>query len=210
MDLSAVSNVKPLYLQGPHIGEAIIAGTQTSDTVEGYKGKPFINVLVSCDGMKSQAKFWMPHESDNEAKANGKLLKLRKFCETVGIDVPNTPPDKLLERLVGKRFNGAFKMREYLRVDPQTGEPQIRTSVELLWSNPVGTPFSGGVNVSTLTEKLDKDEAERFKILMAKFNKDNSTVTTPSGTASTSPTASATGGSIDNLDDDKDEEDEPF
>ena len=204
MDLSKVVNAKPLYLQGPHIGEAVITGTQTSDQVEKYVGKPFINVLVTCDGMKSQAKFWMPHESDNEAKANGKLLKFRKFCETVGVDVTNTPPDQLLNALIGKRFNGAFKSREYIQVDRQTGEPQIRTSVELLWSNPVGKGFSGGVNTSSLTEKLNKDETERYKALMAKFVKDN-----PTPSTNHTPTSDAgTGQNIDDLTEEDD--DDPF
>ena len=199
MDLSAVSNVKPLYLQGPHIGEAIIEGSQTSDTVEGYKGKPFINVQVTCNGMKSQAKFWMPHESDSEAKANGKLLKLRKFCETCGIDVTKTPPNELLTALVGKRFNGAFKMREYVFVDKQTGEPKIRTGVELLWSNPVGVGFSSGVTQETLIEKLKDDEAERFAALLKKFKP---AAATPEPSNVTVPK--------ENIDDDQEEDDDPF
>lgn len=211
--LSGVKSAKPEFMSEPYIGHCKVQGYVTSQTIENaasYKGSPFVRFKLSTEaGVPGSATFWLPKQGDDANKANGKNLRLQRFLTTIGVDVKNTPTDKLLDAAIGKEFEGAFAKREYIGKAKDTKEPVVKSSVDLAFSNPSGEGFGGSINMSKLFTPLSEEDVKKLAIQHDNWKnsaKGQQTQSSPAPNATGSMPNTASDATI--LEDDKDDDDE--
>jgi hypothetical protein len=151
------------YITEPGPCIVTIKEVQTSESKEGYIGKPFFNFLIINErGESHNLTFYRTTKTDSDAAMKFKLSRMKEFFENCGINMDGKlSGPQILESLKGKKVQIFFRKAEKVMYDKQNNKkPYVGEILEYNFSKKIGEKMEG--NVSYMHRKIDDKELTRF------------------------------------------------
>jgi len=150
-----------------------ITGLTTSETLEDYKGSPFIQYAVKSEsGKVGRCRFWVVKETDKQSTREWKTKQIKDFLVNAGVK-DFSDDSKAMNDAIHKDLMIAFISEEYIGVNKDNQEPVIRTATKYRWSSKLGGKCTYNHDMN---QTLTDEQMAEFSKKHAEWSKANSSM----------------------------------
>tara|TARA_R100000655_G_scaffold77245_1_gene116291 strand:+ start:1743 stop:2324 length:582 start_codon:yes stop_codon:yes gene_type:complete len=154
-----------------------ITGLTTSETLEDYKGSPFIQYAVKSEsGKVGRCRFWVVKETDKQSTREWKTKQIKDFLINAGVK-DFSDDSNAMNDAIHKDLMIAFISEEYIGINKENQEPVIRTATKYRWSAKVGGKCTYN---NDMNQTLTDEQMAEFSSKHAEWSKANSAMQTTS------------------------------
>ena len=161
----------------PGAHQCKITGLTTSETLEDYKGSPFIQYAVKSEsGKVGRCRFWVVKETDKQSTREWKTKQIKDFLINAGVK-DFSDDSNAMNDAIHKDLMIAFISEEYIGVNKDNQEPVIRTATKYRWSSKVGGKCTYNHDMN---QTLTDEQMAEFSKKHAEWSKANNAMQTTS------------------------------
>jgi hypothetical protein len=159
----------------PGAHQCKITGLTTSETLEDYKGSPFIQYAVKSEsGKVGRCRFWVVKETDKQSTREWKTKQIKDFLINAGVK-DFSDDSKAMNDAIHKDIMIAFISEEYVGINKENQEPVIRNAIKYRWSSKVGGKCTYN---NDMNQTLTNEQMVEFSKKHAEWSKANNAMQT--------------------------------